>query len=159
MQASMQTSRTASLAPLRSRVRRSVAVRTRAAAAPVTWGNRSCHNGAHLSKERKAELEKVCEHIAQRGKGITACDEGPGARPRMSGPGACKCRDAQSARRHSQACVMRGGQAAVGAFVRAGAGTLKTCAPRLSSASLRRGARPPGRNARSPLLCCDSKPS
>ena len=71
----MQTSRAASLAPVRSRVRRS-AVRTRAAAAPVTWGNRSCHNGAHLSKERKAELEKVCEHIAQRGKGITACDEG-----------------------------------------------------------------------------------
>ena len=25
----------------------------------------SVHNGAHLSKERKAELEKVCEHIAQ----------------------------------------------------------------------------------------------
>jgi hypothetical protein len=75
MQASMQTSRAASLAPVRSRVRRS-AVRTCAAAAPVTWGNRSCHNGAHLSKERKAELEKVCEHIAQRGKGITACDEG-----------------------------------------------------------------------------------
>jgi fructose-bisphosphate aldolase class 1 len=31
-----------------------------------------------LTKERKAELEKVCEHIAQSGKGITACDEGPG---------------------------------------------------------------------------------
>ena len=41
-------------------------------------GNHSCHNGAHLSKERKAELERVCEHIAQSGKGITACDEGPG---------------------------------------------------------------------------------
>jgi hypothetical protein len=38
----------------------------------------SCHNGAHLSKARKAELEAVCEHIAQPGKGITACDEGPG---------------------------------------------------------------------------------
>ncbi len=38
----------------------------------------SCHNGAHLTKERKAELEKVCEGIAQSGKGITACDEGPG---------------------------------------------------------------------------------
>jgi Fructose-bisphosphate aldolase class-I len=46
--------------------------------ASFTGGNRSCHNGAHLTKERKAELEKVCEHIAQRGKGITACDEGPG---------------------------------------------------------------------------------
>ncbi|WIA16753.1 hypothetical protein OEZ85_013406 [Tetradesmus obliquus] len=38
----------------------------------------SCHNGAHLSKARKAELEAVAEHIAQPGKGITACDEGPG---------------------------------------------------------------------------------
>lgn len=57
------------LAPLRSRARRSCGVRAsaaRASAAPVTWGNRSCHNGAHLSKERKAELEKTCEHIAQR---------------------------------------------------------------------------------------------
>jgi hypothetical protein len=83
MQASMQTSRAATFAPPRSRVRRSV-VRTCAAAAPVTWGNRSCHKGAHLSKERKAELEKVCEHIAQRGKGITACDEGPGKCPRRA---------------------------------------------------------------------------
>ncbi len=47
--------------------------------AAASWaGNKSCHNGAHLTKERKAELEKVAEHIAQRGKGITACDEGPG---------------------------------------------------------------------------------
>jgi hypothetical protein len=49
-----------------------------AAAAPLTGGNRAVHNGAHLTKERKAELEKVCAHIAQSGKGITACDEGPG---------------------------------------------------------------------------------
>lgn len=49
-----------------------------AAAAPFTGGNRAVHNGAHLTKERKAELEKVCAHIAQSGKGITACDEGPG---------------------------------------------------------------------------------
>ncbi len=54
-------------------------VRVRAAATPQSLvGNHSCHNGAHLSKERKAELERVCEHIAQPGKGITACDEGPG---------------------------------------------------------------------------------
>ena len=77
MQASMLTSRVGCVdAPMRSRVRRSRAIVARAAAAPVTWGNRSCHNGAHLTKERKMELEKVCEHIAQRGKGITACDEG-----------------------------------------------------------------------------------
>ena len=123
MQASMQTSRTASFAPLRSRVRRSGAVRTRAAAAPVTWGNRSCHNGAHLSKERKAELEKVCEHIAQRGKGITACDEGPGARPRLSGPGARKCRDAQPARRNRQVRTTHAGQAVVGSFLALGSRT------------------------------------
>ena len=84
MQISMQVGRVDALAPLRSRARRSCGVRAsaaRAGGAPaaVTWGNRLCHNGAHLSKERKAELEKVCEHIAQRGKGITACDEGPGA--------------------------------------------------------------------------------
>lgn len=48
------------------------------ASTAITWGNASCHNGAHLSKARKAELERVCEHIAQTGKGITACDEGPG---------------------------------------------------------------------------------
>jgi hypothetical protein len=82
MQISMQVGRVDALAPLRSRARRSCGVRAsaaRAGASPVTWGNRLCHAGAHLSKERKAELEKVCEHIAQRGKGITACDEGPGA--------------------------------------------------------------------------------
>ncbi len=61
-------------APARRTAGRRAAVQPRA-----SWGNRSCHNGAHLTKERKKELEKVCEHIAQEGKGITACDEGPGA--------------------------------------------------------------------------------
>jgi len=56
--------------------RRAPAVRTAAGLGRV--GNHSVHNGAHLTKERKAELERVCEHIATRGKGITACDEGPG---------------------------------------------------------------------------------
>jgi hypothetical protein len=86
MQISMQVGRVDALAPLRSRARRSCGVRAsaaRAGASPaVTWGNRLCHAGAHLTKERKQELERVCEHIAQRGKGITACDEGPGARRR-----------------------------------------------------------------------------
>lgn len=36
------------------------------------------HNGAHLSVERKAELATVAAQIATPGKGITACDEGPG---------------------------------------------------------------------------------
>jgi len=38
----------------------------------------ACHNGVHLSAERKAELERICALIATPGKGITACDEGPG---------------------------------------------------------------------------------
>lgn len=38
----------------------------------------ACHNGKHLSAERKAELERICEMIGTPGKGITACDEGPG---------------------------------------------------------------------------------
>jgi len=40
--------------------------------------SRSCHGGAHLSTERKAELEAICKAIASPGKGITATDEGPG---------------------------------------------------------------------------------
>lgn len=38
----------------------------------------SCHGGAFLSPSDKAELERVAEMIGQPGKGITACDEGPG---------------------------------------------------------------------------------
>eukprot|EP00192_Tetraselmis_astigmatica_P005643 CAMPEP_0117667872 /NCGR_PEP_ID=MMETSP0804-20121206/11216_1 /TAXON_ID=1074897 /ORGANISM="Tetraselmis astigmatica, Strain CCMP880" /LENGTH=442 /DNA_ID=CAMNT_0005475663 /DNA_START=18 /DNA_END=1346 /DNA_ORIENTATION=+ len=37
----------------------------------------ACHGGAHLSPSDKAALEEVAEMIAQPGKGITACDEGP----------------------------------------------------------------------------------
>ena len=46
--------------------------------ASESWGPCSCHGGAHLSAERKAELEAICAAIGQAGKGITACDEGPG---------------------------------------------------------------------------------
>ncbi|KAI8465806.1 MAG: fructose-bisphosphate aldolase [Monoraphidium minutum] len=70
----MQLQRQAFGAQARPAAARRVAAR--AQAAPAHY--HSCHNGAHLSKERKAELEAVCEGIAQRGKGITACDEGPG---------------------------------------------------------------------------------
>lgn len=38
----------------------------------------ACHGGKHLSEERKAELRRVCGLMATPGKGITACDEGPG---------------------------------------------------------------------------------
>eukprot|EP00195_Chlamydomonas_chlamydogama_P017828 CAMPEP_0202895430 /NCGR_PEP_ID=MMETSP1392-20130828/4638_1 /ASSEMBLY_ACC=CAM_ASM_000868 /TAXON_ID=225041 /ORGANISM="Chlamydomonas chlamydogama, Strain SAG 11-48b" /LENGTH=404 /DNA_ID=CAMNT_0049580441 /DNA_START=30 /DNA_END=1244 /DNA_ORIENTATION=- len=62
--------------------RRVAAVRAQASDASANTlalvGVHSCHNGAHLSKARKAELEAVAAHIAQHGKGITACDEGPG---------------------------------------------------------------------------------
>ena len=36
------------------------------------------HGGMHLSSQRKMDLERVAEAIATSGKGITACDEGPG---------------------------------------------------------------------------------
>lgn len=38
----------------------------------------ACDDGAYLSSERKAELKRVADYIATPGKGITACDEGPG---------------------------------------------------------------------------------
>jgi len=38
----------------------------------------SCHSGAHLTAEQKAELDQVCAAIATPGKGITACDESAG---------------------------------------------------------------------------------
>eukprot|EP00955_Chlamydomonas_euryale_P072447 361401-Chlamydomonas_euryale.AAC.4 len=47
---------------------RRVAVATRAvsdADVVARTGNHSCHNGAYLTAARKAELEAVCEHIAQ----------------------------------------------------------------------------------------------
>lgn len=34
--------------------------------------------GAHLSNDQKAALERTAEMVATPGKGITACDEGPG---------------------------------------------------------------------------------
>jgi len=52
--------------------------RGRATASAQTWGPCSTHGGAHLTSERKRELETICAHIGQKGKGITACDEGPG---------------------------------------------------------------------------------
>jgi len=39
---------------------------------------RAVSAGAFLSAAEKAELEAVAEAIATPGKGITACDEGPG---------------------------------------------------------------------------------
>ncbi|CAM9215665.1 unnamed protein product [Discosporangium mesarthrocarpum] len=36
------------------------------------------HGGEHLSAERKAELVATATAMAQSGKGLTACDEGPG---------------------------------------------------------------------------------
>ena len=48
------------------------------AAKTQTFGPCSTHGGDHLTKERKEELVKICEQIAREGKGITACDEGPG---------------------------------------------------------------------------------
>lgn len=36
------------------------------------------HGGHHLSAERKAELVATATAMSQSGKGLTACDEGPG---------------------------------------------------------------------------------
>lgn len=36
------------------------------------------HGGHHLSAERKAELVATAAAMSQSGKGLTACDEGPG---------------------------------------------------------------------------------
>lgn len=36
------------------------------------------HGGQHLSAERKAELVATAKAMSQAGKGLTACDEGPG---------------------------------------------------------------------------------
>mmetsp|Transcript_19795 Transcript_19795/g.32064 ORF Transcript_19795/g.32064 Transcript_19795/m.32064 type:complete len:361 (+) Transcript_19795:203-1285(+) len=45
---------------------------------PPTTGVGSCHGGAFLSTGEKAHLEKIAAMIGTPGKGITACDEGPG---------------------------------------------------------------------------------
>ena len=55
-----------------------VAPRASAAAAVPTTGIGSCHGGAFLSADEKAHLEKIAALIGTPGKGITACDEGPG---------------------------------------------------------------------------------
>ena len=46
--------------------------------ATPTAGIGACHAGAFLSAEEKAHLEKIAAAIGTPGKGITACDEGPG---------------------------------------------------------------------------------
>lgn len=72
---------TATIAPAVSATQKSSRKMTRKMVrvqATDAWGPCSCHGGAHLSAERKAELEAVCAAIGQAGKGITACDEGPG---------------------------------------------------------------------------------
>ena len=48
------------------------------ARAAVGSGLGACHGGAHLSAANRAELARVARLIATPGKGITACDEGPG---------------------------------------------------------------------------------
>ena len=65
---------------VKSRARRDIRVAaapTRASAPPTT-GIGSCHGGAFLSADEKAHLEKIAAMIGTPGKGITACDEGPG---------------------------------------------------------------------------------
>uniref|UniRef100_A0A7S1UGC3 fructose-bisphosphate aldolase n=2 Tax=Phaeomonas parva TaxID=124430 RepID=A0A7S1UGC3_9STRA len=47
-------------------------------AGPMRMSALEVHNGKHLSAERKAELVATTQAIATPGKGITACDEGPG---------------------------------------------------------------------------------
>lgn len=49
-----------------------------AARAAAGSGLGACHGGAHLSAASRAELARVARLIATPGKGITACDEGPG---------------------------------------------------------------------------------
>ena len=58
--------------------RRAAAAVCRSSAEGIGAGLKTCHGGAHLSASNKAELERVASLIATPGKGITACDEGPG---------------------------------------------------------------------------------
>lgn len=60
-----------------ARSRAPVVPRAAASATPMT-GIGACHGGAFLSAEEKAHLEKIAGMIGTPGKGITACDEGPG---------------------------------------------------------------------------------
>lgn len=61
------------------RVRESCAGRKAARALVTTSASLGAVSaGAFLSAAEKAELETVAEAIATPGKGITACDEGPG---------------------------------------------------------------------------------
>jgi hypothetical protein len=49
-----------------------------AASAPPMSGIGACHAGAFLSETEKAHLVTIAAMIGTPGKGITACDEGPG---------------------------------------------------------------------------------
>ena len=60
-----------------ARARAPVVPRAAASSAPMS-GIGACHAGAFLSDEEKAHLEKIAAMIGSPGKGITACDEGPG---------------------------------------------------------------------------------
>ena len=62
----------------RARVRASRSALISRASAPPMTGIGSCHGGAFLSDDEKAHLEKIAAMIGTPGKGITACDEGPG---------------------------------------------------------------------------------
>ena len=71
--------RAGALARARAAARARAPVVPRAAASsPPMSGIGACHAGAFLSAEEKAHLEKIAAMIGTPGKGITACDEGPG---------------------------------------------------------------------------------
>ena len=71
--------RAGALARARTAARARAPVVPRAAASsPPMSGIGACHAGAFLSVEEKAHLEKIAAAIGTPGKGITACDEGPG---------------------------------------------------------------------------------
>ena len=71
--------RAGALARARAAARARAPVVPRAAASsPPMSGIGACHAGAFLSVEEKAHLEKIAAAIGTPGKGITACDEGPG---------------------------------------------------------------------------------
>lgn len=53
-------------------------INTHAASRTPSSSSLSMHGGHHLSPERKAELVATATAMSQSGKGLTACDEGPG---------------------------------------------------------------------------------